>query len=245
MADYDQAIRFGPAYETHTFRAIAYLEKGDRQQAKAELAKDIERSPDSAGRWAFCAWIRLQAGWLDEYRGDCAQMIERFGRTDKAEDANAVAWACVLAPDALPDWSKAIALAEKAVGRDPGSAAYLQTLGAALCRAGRLQDAIQRLTEADHLVIDASDPSVRPSPAHTWLFLAMAHHRLGHQAEARKWFDKAAAWADKAFEADRAAGPRLPWRRRAMLKLLCAQAETLLKQRAPSEKPKGIAPEKK
>jgi tetratricopeptide (TPR) repeat protein len=245
IADYDQAIRFGPAYDTHALRAIAYLETGNHEQAKADLAKAIERSPQSARLWGSCARIRLEAGWLDEYRRDCAEMIERFGRTDKAGEANSVAWACVLAPDALPQWPKAIALAEKAVGDDPRSADYAQTLGAVLYRAGRLPDAIQRLTEADRLVTDPSDPNSRPSPAPTWFFLAMAHHRLGHEDEARKWFDKAAAWTDKALQADRVAGPRLPWKRRATLKLLRAEAETLLKQRTPSEKPKSIAPEKK
>jgi hypothetical protein len=29
-----------------------------------------------------------------------------------------------------------------------------------------------------------------------WLVLAMAHQRLGHADEARKWFDKAARWMD-------------------------------------------------
>jgi hypothetical protein len=27
-----------------------------------------------------------------------------------------------------------------------------------------------------------------------WFFLAMAHWQLGHQEEARKWFDQAAEW---------------------------------------------------
>ena len=30
-----------------------------------------------------------------------------------------------------------------------------------------------------------------------WFFLAMAHWRLGDQAQARQWFDQAVKWMDK------------------------------------------------
>ena len=30
-----------------------------------------------------------------------------------------------------------------------------------------------------------------------WLFVAMSHWRLGNREEARRWYDKAAAWMDQ------------------------------------------------
>src|SRR5262249_32102425 len=54
------------------------------------------------------------------------------------------------------------------------------TLGAALYRAGRYDQAIGRLEEA----IRARGGQGRPRD---WAFLALAHHRLGHRAEARGW----------------------------------------------------------
>ena len=30
--------------------------------------------------------------------------------------------------------------------------------------------------------------------ANDWFFVAISHKRLGHDADARKWFDKAVAW---------------------------------------------------
>src|SRR5262249_58736083 len=59
----------------------------------------------------------------------------------------------------------------------------LNTLDAALYRAGRFEDAIRRLEEG---IQARSGPSVPQD----WAFLALAHHRLGHRAEARRWLDR-------------------------------------------------------
>ena len=59
----------------------------------------------------------------------------------------------------------------------------LNTLGAALFRAGRFEDAIRRLEEGIKLRNGAETPQ-------DWPFLAMAHHRLGHRDEARGWLDR-------------------------------------------------------
>ena len=60
---------------------------------------------------------------------------------------------------------------------------YLNTLGAALYRAGRFDEAIRRLEEAIRLRGGDGLPQ-------DWAFLAMAHHRLGHRDEARRWLDR-------------------------------------------------------
>ncbi|HEV3260898.1 MAG TPA: hypothetical protein VG013_28865, partial [Gemmataceae bacterium] len=39
-----------------------------------------------------------------------------------------------------------------------------------------------------------------PGQVVNWLVLAMAHHRLGHADEARRWLDKADQWIKKATE---------------------------------------------
>jgi predicted Zn-dependent protease len=76
-----------------------------------------------------------------------------------------------------------IALAEFAVKGPPPPEPeqqrheLLRTLGAALYRAGLTQEAIDRLNEA---IAADKDRSV----VQDWLFLALAHHHLGHAAEA-------------------------------------------------------------
>jgi hypothetical protein len=59
----------------------------------------------------------------------------------------------------------------------------IPALGAALCRARRFEEAIARQEERIKLRSGASEPI-------DWPFMAMAHHRLGHREEARRWLDR-------------------------------------------------------
>ena len=59
----------------------------------------------------------------------------------------------------------------------------MNTLGAALYRAGRFAEALRRLEEGIQERKGVSSEA-------DWVFLAMAHHRLGHHAEARRWLDR-------------------------------------------------------
>jgi len=59
----------------------------------------------------------------------------------------------------------------------------LNTLGSALFRAGRFEDAVRRLEEGIEARKGAEEPLTLP-------FLAMAHHRLKHRDEARSWLDR-------------------------------------------------------
>ena len=105
--------------------------------------------------------------------------------SSSAENGRKVAWILVLIGDEMSDHDAAISLAEEALAGIPeqGRADALGTLGAALYRAGRFEEAIRRLDEG----IGGQDGQGLPQ---NWAFLAMAHHRLGHQAEARRWLDR-------------------------------------------------------
>jgi tetratricopeptide (TPR) repeat protein len=80
-------------------------------------------------------------------------------------------------------------LAERAVELDPDSVFHLKNLGAVLYRSGRFDEALAKLNEAE---LRHNDPKHdgNSSPAYTWYFLAMTHQRLGHEDEARKWYEK-------------------------------------------------------
>jgi hypothetical protein len=43
-----------------------------------------------------------------------------------------------------------------------------------------------------------TEETVSP-PSFTRICLSMAHHRLGHREEAKKWLDKAVAWTEQVF----------------------------------------------
>jgi hypothetical protein len=102
-----------------------------------------------------------------------------------------------------------------------------------LYRAGRFEEAVTRLTEAAELTCHPYRTNVQ----HTWYFLAMAHHRLGHADEARRWLDKGLRGTEEALKSPgetpgksgNAAGVLSPnWNRRLTLQLLRREAEQLI-----------------
>jgi tetratricopeptide (TPR) repeat protein len=104
-------------------------------------------------------------------------------------DLNALAWFLASCPDPTfrnPD--RAITLAQKALEQVPQNGIIWNTLGVAQYRAGLYRDAITSLKKA-------MEPR-KGGDSYDWLFLAMAHWRLGENAEARRWYDK----ADKALK---------------------------------------------
>jgi tetratricopeptide (TPR) repeat protein len=127
----------------------------------------------------------LATGDLDGYRQSCTSLLERFGQTDSPVVAYQLARLCVLAPDAVADRMLLVQLAQKAAARDRKS---YHTLGAAHYRAGEFDAAIQRLNVAI---------KIQPGMAADWLFLAMAHHGRGDDAEAKKWLNKAIQWIEQ------------------------------------------------
>jgi WD40 repeat protein/Flp pilus assembly protein TadD len=171
--------------------------------------------------WYRHALLCLHLGDRAGYSAACATMLKRFGKVKDPSVANQIAWTCALAPDALADLTLAVDLTRMAVRTNPKEWAMHNTLGAVLYRAGQDADAIKELNKA-----------IRLNPAggtvHDFLFLAMAHHRLGKPADARSWLEKAAQAHAKqvpAFWAD-----RLEWQ------LLHREAETLLKSPPPDPK---------
>ncbi len=91
-------------------------------------------------------------------------------------------------PDAAKrDPERAIKLARKSVDLGPRDAELWNTLGVAYYRAGKSEDAIAALNKSMELRSGGD--------AYDWFFLAMAHQKSGHADDARKWFEKAAAWA--------------------------------------------------
>jgi tetratricopeptide (TPR) repeat protein len=155
-------------------------------RAAAELAEASRCIPDDAGLPRLRALLLLESGDRPGWRDACAALLGRFGRTIDPRAAGEVARAWALAPGPAGDPAAPLRLAEVAAGPDgdPGAKAdAVTTLGAALYRAGRSDQAIGRLEEAIRARGGADSPR-------DWAYLALAHHRLGHRAEARRWLDR-------------------------------------------------------
>jgi hypothetical protein len=116
--------------------------------------------------------------------------------------------------------------AEKSLTAEPKNCVPLTTLGAELYRAGRLEQAAQRLTEAEAAF--TKDKSLRTSIAYTQLFLAMTHKRLGHDDEAKQWLTRAVRTMDNPATEKREDPTARTWNRRLTHQLLRREAESLV-----------------
>jgi len=114
-----------------------------------------------------------------------SDLLDRFGSTTDPNSANNAAWFAALAPGSDAHVEVLVRLAELAVkiAWEEQKPLYLNTLGAALFRAGRFEESIRRLEEGIQRRGGESLPQA-------WVFLALAHHQLGHGAEARRWLGR-------------------------------------------------------
>jgi WD40 repeat protein/tetratricopeptide (TPR) repeat protein len=167
--------------------------------------------------------------------------------------ATTVAWTCALLPNAVTGFGSVnrlhqsfgpahfteialarpeptpytglVGLARRAAAESPRDYPAARALGAILHRAGQYEAAVNQLNAAASLRRE-------PSPS-VWLFLALAHQRLKHSEEAKKWLDKAREWIDRARREKQGEGRddktlswhKLPWNERVALTLLQREAE--------------------
>jgi serine/threonine protein kinase/WD40 repeat protein len=137
--------------------------------------------------------------------------------------ANEISWTCCLGPGAVADYSPVVRLAEIAVASRTSNS-RLNTLGAVLYRAGRFEEAVRQLDRAVQIqgggtALDA-------------LFLAMAHHKLGHAEEARRWLRLGTAVEPIAMRNPGAIGDRA-WNFTLELEILRREARTMIEPDGP------------
>jgi tetratricopeptide (TPR) repeat protein len=203
-----------------------HAERSEWDCAVTHLARAIALKTEANSRPPFSilqsyAVACLGTGKIDDYRATCGQMLELFGTIGDDLTTNDLAWTCALAPDAVADPARLVTLAEAAAR--PGSRAVLNTLGAVLFRTGQYGNSVRRL-EQSMAAGGGGDPL-------DWLFLAMAHHRLGHAPEARFWLDRSVRWLGQAADGSHVMDS-LFWGDRLARGLLRSEAEALLSDAA-------------
>jgi len=207
-------------------RGWVYADMGQWDKASADFVQATQCNEPDEEAWYSRAMLYLRDGNQGGYREVCSEMLRRFGA--------GAAWICTLTPNCGADPHQIVDLAEKLLVQSSRDHGHVNLLGAALYRAGRFEDAVQRLTEAT----DLHAHPYRTNMLHTYFFLAMAHHRQGHAAEARRWLDKGVQGTEKALKPP-AAEPSgkfrnsdgvIPpnWHRRLTLQLLRREAEQLI-----------------
>jgi serine/threonine protein kinase/WD40 repeat protein/tetratricopeptide (TPR) repeat protein len=165
----------------------AHARQGRWKEAAVELAKVARLYPTDVRFRIFLANLLLQKGDEQGYRKLCEDVAKELDQLPfDPMVANNTVWLFCLGPGAVTDYKGLVALAERAVKEhlnEQQRVIALNTLGVILYRAGRYQEAIDRLHERVKAGAAAGAPV-------DWVFLAMAHHRLGHKSEANRWLEK-------------------------------------------------------
>jgi tetratricopeptide (TPR) repeat protein len=205
-------------------RALCHLQLKSPDKAAADFARLAKLQPDDPDWLCKQAVAHLAAGNSKAQGAACDQLVDRFGVRDKPSMASRTAYACVLAPDGVMDPTLLVTIAQRGVGDFEGNE---RIQGAALYRAGKWAEALERFAES------AKKYEAR---AWDWLFVAMAHHRLGHVKEARKYLARAKRWIAEANERP----PRGDagwgwWGERIEVDHLLLEAEALLNKKQPAK----------
>jgi WD40 repeat protein/Flp pilus assembly protein TadD len=211
-----------PNIEDRRGRACAQLARWP--EAAAHFEQATLRGHDQAGPWYRHALLRLHLKDHSGYQRACAAALERFGAAPDLVAVQLAAWTCVLGVAAKDDAVRALAAAQRAALAEPKNHARLLTVGAALYRAGRFDDAVRKLDESTK--VWGKDDTVWD-----WLFLAMSHHRLGQHRLAEGYWTKASRWMDQA--GGRTPATALSWSNQMELSLLRREAEALLDGKNP------------
>jgi tetratricopeptide (TPR) repeat protein len=176
--------------------------------------------------------VQLQLEKKEAYRHSAEDIARSFLTSSDPAQVAAALRSCLTGPDALSRWDDVVAAAEKLAEKKTDVTGQKALLGAAYYRAGKLDEAFQKLTEA----------SKTASPGDfvwTSFFLALVLQKQGKTEVARQAFDKAIDLLE-----GRTPGPvprrrpLLSWTSQLEFDLLRAEVErTLPNRRPPREQP--------
>jgi WD40 repeat protein/tetratricopeptide (TPR) repeat protein len=158
------------------------------------------------------ALANLAVGDVAGYRKVCARLVKEHAGEDDEEICNTLAWVCSLAPGAVDDWAVPLRWA-KYLDAQQKDYNMMNTSGALHYRAGRLDEALKRLTAA-------VEKNSKVGTPHDWVFLALVELRQGHADAAQRWLAKLQADPDGDKELER--------RSQLELNLLRREAEALI-----------------
>jgi tetratricopeptide (TPR) repeat protein len=167
-ANYEEALRLAQAKEKpHSPRLAprlanlggALADLGRHKEAQAHFSRALAltlgqkgaRAYDVVRRQRERALARLAAGDVAGYRADCAELLRRVEGEGNAVTIALVIQTVALSPESGTDPAVVLRLAEKAARLRARDAACRRALAAALHRAGRCPEALERLLEARDL----------------------------------------------------------------------------------------------
>jgi WD40 repeat protein len=183
-AEFDEALRARPLSSIVLGESLQYyLTRFQPQKAASLVSQAVLLRPGEPEIRGYQIIALRAAGDSGGVRRAVADLLRQFGTPASVWEANSIAWSCALAPDGAADPAAVVQLFRDALQGRPWPATpaeFLNTLGAAMYRAGQFEGAIRPLEEGIKIRSGISRPQ-------DWAFLAMAHQRLGHPDEARRW----------------------------------------------------------
>jgi predicted Zn-dependent protease len=185
-AAFNELVRARP-YNASTWIELSrfHITRGQPERAVADFDLAISLHPEDL-RMRHChALSLLSQGDQAGLHQACADLLGRYAAGTDPQRSNAIAWSCVISPDSVADRTAPVRFAEAALAGFPTDEkpAAMNTLGAALYRAGQCETAIRCLEEGIQQRNGVSLPQ-------DWAFLALAHDRLGHRAQALRWLHR-------------------------------------------------------
>ena len=190
---------------------------GELDKARQDLQKISAQDPNGYYQQYQTALLSLKLEDLDGYKSACQKILETTRETDPPIAKHFAAWTCALAPNAVDDYTGAIALGRAAVEAEPANPQFLNGLGAILMRAGLDAEAKPFL---EGIVNNPGDENT--SKTYTYSLLAMTEHHLGNAEAARTHLTTANELADKELAGS------IPWNRRLTIELLRTEAQGLV-----------------
>ena len=157
---------------------------GEYSVALDKFALFCANKPDLA-TFYFCGLLALQEGKTELYQEACKKSLTHFSEKCSLSEINSIAWTCALTAEAGVDLEKIeYAMIAGVVGQESN---YLNTLGAVCYRRGNYEQAVNYLDQS----LASLDLA---GPWFDWIFLALAHEKMGHHELADQFRNKFKLW---------------------------------------------------
>ncbi len=221
LARFDAVVEEGPPRATvFEWRGHARAELGRLEEAERDFLRAAELRPGFPDLWSHAALVRRVHGDEVGQVQICSELLRDSGTTQNPDRAYWIARTCALVPDgAAVDRERPLRLADLALPLSGLEAEILDLRGASLYRAGRHEEARERLLAA----VESRDGG-----ATSWegAFLAMVHARLGDRRAASQWLERGASAPLRPSPGSN--GEERPWKDRFEAEALLAEARALL-----------------
>jgi WD40 repeat protein/tetratricopeptide (TPR) repeat protein len=181
--DYGRAAKLEPRRaELWLGLGRAQAQRGRWKEAAEALGNFLRHGGDNPEALSEHALAQLSTGDGAGYRRTCARLVKKFAAGSGSAARRSTADACVLAPDAVPDFKRLLAEAEKVVREAPDDVEEQARLAALFLRAGQAARAVTLLEKVTAVE--------QARPADRWL-LVLAHHGAGQKEKAKEALAKA------------------------------------------------------